>query len=486
MSLTFVSAFLDLREDRSKDKSIETCFKHFQRLASSGIKIHTFMSRYYFDQYRHFIPNIPNIHIDFIELEDLQTYKELSEIQYTLPSDRTGHHDTANFMILMNSKIEFVQKAMDANIFDTSHFAWIDFSICHVLKSWNSSSKFLQLMSATALQDKCLVFPGCWNNDAEIETVFSKIHWRFCGGFFLGDRTSLQNMHTLYRTHFANIVLSYGILAWETNLWRFLEVFHGWSPQWYYANHDDSIIRIPFRTFKVVASLTTIPSRIPHECRATLDSLIGQVDQIYLSIANTYKRFGDVTELPAFLEEEPYQSAVTVVRGEDYGPATKYLGALSVIPANSWIFVCDDDQEYSAGLLERMSRVVDSVAVYQNHYGNILQKTSGGIIHGYVGNMIHQSLLNNLPSFPLPPCAYFVDDQWMSIYCHKEGIQIHATNIEAYSDIFKVLDNHHEKWGSNSLSGLHNRDEKVKELCDWFNVRFCHDEGLPYLLINLA
>ncbi len=486
MSLTFVTAFLDLREDRSKDKSVQTCFNHFQRLASSGIKLHVFMSPQYYVEYIHSIPTTPNIHIDLIDLQDLITYKELANIQYELPHVRTSHHDTANFMILMNAKIEFVQKAIDANVFSTSHFAWIDFSICHVLTHWNSSCKFLQLMSATALQDTCLVFPGCWKNDADIQSVFSKIHWRFCGGFFLGDRSSLHTMYDLYRTHFATIVQTTGVLPWETNIWRVLEVYHNWNPQWFSANHDDSIIRIPFRTFKTVASLTTIPSRIPHECRATLDSLIGQVDQIYLSIANTYKRFGDVPTLPEFLQEEPYKSAVTVIRGEDYGPATKYLGALAVIPANSWIFICDDDQEYSANLLERMSRVVDSVAIYQNHYRSILTKTSGGLIHGYVGNLIHESLLRDLPSFPLPPCAYFVDDQWMSIYCYKQCIEIHATNIESYSEIFKVLDNHHEKWGSNSLSGLHNRDEKVKELCEFFKVRFCHEEGLPDLLTNVS
>lgn len=486
MSLTFVSAFLDLREDRSKDKSVETCFNHFQRLASSGIKLHVFISPQYYHYHKDSIPQTDNIYVELIELQNLTTYKELADIQYNLPSVRTGHHDTANFMILMNAKIEIVKRAIDANVFGTSHFAWIDFSICHVLKHWNSSCKFLQLMSATALQDTCLIFPGCWNKGAEIQTVFTNIHWRFCGGFFVGDRTSLVNFYNLYRTHFAETVRASGILVWETNMWHLLEVYHNLNPQWFSANHDDSILRIPFRTFKTAASLTTIPSRIEHECRATLDSLLGQVDQIYLSIANTYKRFGDVPTIPDFLQQEPYKSAVTVIRGEDYGPATKYLGALTVIPANSWIFVCDDDQEYSANLLERMSRVVDSVAVYQNHYRSILTKTSGGIIHGYVGNLIHESLLRDLPSFPLPPCAYFVDDQWMSIYLYKKAIQIHATNIEPYYEIFKVLDNHHEKWGSNSLSGLHNRDEKVKELCEFFKVRFCHDEGLPDLLTNVS
>ncbi len=458
------------------------CFKHFQRLASSGIKLHAFISEEYIQQYSHLIPKAPHIHIETIALTDLVTYKELQGLSYNLPPLRTSHHDTANFMTLMNAKIEFIKRAMDNNIFGTSHYAWIDFSICHVLKNWNSSCKYLQLLSSSALQDRCLIFPGCWLKGEAAGELFLKINWRFCGGFFVGDRTSIAELYNLYRTHFVEAVKTSGTLVWETNMWHYFELNCGLNIQWYLANHDDSIIHVPFRHYKTAASLTTIPSRVEHECRKTLDSLIGQVDTVYLSIADTYKRFGEYKELPAYFQEEPYKSAVKVVRGPDYGPATKYLGALAEIPDNSWIFFCDDDQEYAERLIERMVRSIDSIAVYQNHYSSILQKTSGGIIHGYVGNFIHKSLLMNLPTFPLPEAAYFVDDQWMSIYCHIQGIDIHATNIESYHDIFKVLDNNHEKWGSNSLSGLKNRDEKVREVCEFFKVRFCHEEDAPYIL----
>ena len=486
MSLTFVSAFIDIYEDRSNVKTIQTCIEHFRRLVSSGISIHVFLNESFYTTYKSILPHSPNIYFELINYTDLQTYKDLEGLTYNLPAIRAPHKDTDKFMIIMNAKIDFIYRAMNTNVFGTSHFAWIDFSIGHVLKNWNSSCKYLQLLSSSALQDKCLIFPGCWSKRSYESELFLKINWRFCGGFFIGDRISLMEMYTLYRQHFRNMVMFHGILPWETNVWHYLELNYDWAPHWFSSNHDDSIIRVPFYYFKTVASLTTIPSRVEHECRKTLDSLIGQVDKIYLSIADVYKHFGEYKELPAFLQEEPYKSAVQVVRGIDFGPATKYLGPLAEIPDNSWIFFCDDNHEYTYGLIERMTRVIDSVAIYQNHYSNILQKTSGGIIHGYAGNFIHKSLLHNLPSFPFPPCAYFVDDQWISIYCHKEGLQIHATNIEAYSDIFKVLDNHHEKWGGNSLSGLHNRDQKVKELCDWFNVRFCHEEGLPYLLTNAS
>jgi len=107
------------------------------------------------------------------------------------------------------------------------------------------------------------------------------------------------------------------------------------------------------------------------------------------------------------------------------------------------------------------------------YFHNILQKTSGGIIHGYVGNMFHASHLKKLKEFPLPDCARFVDDQWVSIFCFLHSIKISPTHAEDYKDIFKVLMNGLEKYDSkDSLSSLNNRDQKIKELEHFFNIYF--------------
>jgi hypothetical protein len=158
---------------------------------------------------------------------------------------------------------------------------------------------------------------------------------------------------------------------------------------------------------------------------------------------------------------------VTVSRTDDIGPATKYLGAIG---RHSWVFVCDDDQQYHPTLIERMKRSLTHMSVYQNRYETILEQTSGGCIHGYVGLLIPSPLLQNLTSFPLPPPAYFVDDQWISIYCLTEGISILSTGVNEYNDIYKVLDGWHELIGIDALSQLHTRDERVRELEAYFRV----------------
>ena len=468
MALTFVTAFLDLAEDRSKDKSVERCFILFQTLLTSGIKIHLFLSESFRGLYETHL-QAPNLTVEFIELTDLDTYKELEGIEFSLPENRTDYHDTKNFMILMNSKVEFIRRASEK--YDSTHFAWIDFSICHVFKDVPATLLYLKMLGSTDLKDSMLVFPGCWQKGEYIENAFACVVWRFCGGFFIGDRASLLDMNRVYRQHFAETVRLQQKLSWEVNIWAYMEMSCGWSPSWYFAGHDDTIVKVPGEYLKVVASLTTIPSRIDTTCRLAIDSLLPQVDRIYLSVAREYKRFPGEWSLPAYLSEEAY-AKVEVVWGEDLGPASKYLGAIDRISPSTWIFFCDDDQEYSSLIIRDLSREARQIAVYQNHYAFIRELTSGGLIHGYVGNFMHSSFLQNLRTFPLPEAARFVDDQWMSIYLFKQGIPVLPSGLDWYQHIFSVLQDNHEKWSVDSLAELGNRADKVAELARMFDVIF--------------
>ena len=464
MPLVFVTAFIDLHEDRSKDKSIDTCFAHFNKLVNTGISIHAFVSASYMDR----MPAAPNLTVCTIELEDLDTYKAVQGLTYTVSPTNAPHHDTANFMVLMNAKVEFLHRVQALS--DQSHYAWIDFSIFHVIKDEEAAAAYLQRLAASELPPKYVALPGCWSKGTAVSSIFRDTHWRFCGGFFVCDRDTLESFHSLYTDHFANIVTESKALVWEVNIWHYFEMTYGFEFGWYKADHNDSIIRAPI-PFRAVASLTTIPPRFAN-CRKTLDSLLQQVDRIYLSIPEEYSRFPGAVELPEYLAEEPYASKVSVVRSPDFGPATKYLGAIKDIPENRWIFFCDDDQEYSPDLLARMSEGITGPGAYQNHYRSIEKKTSGGQIHGYVGVLIHSSCLSTLDAFPLPTAARFVDDQWMSIYCFKNDVPVHPTKAEEYGDIFRVLQNGHELYGAESLAGLNNRGHMVKEIEGIFGVRF--------------
>jgi hypothetical protein len=472
-TVTLVTSFLDLNEDRSKDKSVEKCFIFFQKLANTNIPICLFVSEGYLDRAREICEKNKNIYLmPVVNLEDTWTYKTTSSIDnIQLPNNRTDYHDTYNFIILMNSKIEFVNEAIKLNPFQTNHFAWIDFSICHVIKSDNTLERFKTYCSSL-LKDKFIIFPACWPKEyvnQYTENLYNQVIWRFCGGFFIGDKDSLRDFNVCYQKYYKIFLEERKKLVWEVNFWAWLENKKYWNPESYMANHNDSILNIPSEYLKTYASLTTIPPR-QERCKKAIRSLLNQVDHIYLSVSKKYKRFGE-HPLPDFSNEPDFEGKVTVVESEDYGPATKYLGALTKIPESSWIFFCDDDQEYKENIIKNMKDSIHLLGAYQNRY-EIVKNGSGGIIHGYVGNIIHRESLNKLNAFNLPECSRFVDDQWMSIYCFLNDVNIFPTKCILYEDIFSVLFNGYEQIGEESLASLSNRDSKVKEIADYFKVIF--------------
>ena len=226
MSVTFVTAFLDLHDDCSSYRSPEKRIEFFNKLNATGIRLHVFVSPEHRDKI-----HVTNGVIETLELEDLDTYSISPE---GLPDNRMHRKDTRNFLILMNSKIEFVIRALQSGKHSTNHYAWIDFNIFHVLS--DSSSDQLKRLSTLVYPDRCMYFPGCWNPCVAWDIV----NWRFCGGFFLGDTISLYEMYMIHKRIYPTMPK----LTWEVNTWAYLESL-GWSCTWYPGDHNDSILNIP-------------------------------------------------------------------------------------------------------------------------------------------------------------------------------------------------------------------------------------------------
>jgi hypothetical protein len=230
---TFVTALIDIHEELTTDKSIDIYLSNFKKLVDTGIHIHLFISQAYAD----LVATEPNVHKTVIELEDLDTFRELQGVERNLPEFRYVPKDTERFMILMNSKSEFLRRSIKENVYSTQQFAWIDFGIFHIFKN---AVPLLHRVSQQIFR-KGVHIPGCWERQ---RPSFSKICWRFCGGFFVGDVDSVLEFDNIYRGRFRSLISETGVLAWEVNVWAQFED-EGWNPVWYRADHNDSILDVP-------------------------------------------------------------------------------------------------------------------------------------------------------------------------------------------------------------------------------------------------
>jgi hypothetical protein len=250
MTTTFVTAFLALKEARTDEAFIESCFQHFLKLASTRIYIHCFLSPEFYTTYAARLPVNDSIIYSLATLEETFAHKDLEGLQYTLPAIRSTEKDTDGYMKLMNAKIEFVQKAMDANLFQTPQFAWIDFRICHVLNiNWPSSLASLQAAANGNLNRQKVIFPGCWSKGTKANQLASTINWRFCGGFFIGSKEALETMAAFTREQYKKTVEKYGTLMWEVNIWHRFELDYGFEVDWYPGDHNERILQIPTEWF---------------------------------------------------------------------------------------------------------------------------------------------------------------------------------------------------------------------------------------------
>jgi hypothetical protein len=266
--ITFVTSFIQIYKDSLYlDRDTSYYFSKFIELVKSDIQLCVYID----DSLIEFFKNttFPNVKVmKVVNIKDTWVYSELHKQisndgdqneTISLPDVRNYDKDIPEYMMLMNSKIDYVKDAMEQNPFNSTHFAWIDFSISYVFKNLNSSLDLLKFYNTIKLNDKFLCMPGCTDKPPidDTEALINRVNWRFCGGFFIGDKESLEEFHTFYRLYFPQFLSKYKKIVWEVNFWAWLEAIEpNWNPIWFKADHNDSIIEMPAIYYSI--SLTEI------------------------------------------------------------------------------------------------------------------------------------------------------------------------------------------------------------------------------------
>ncbi len=243
--VTFVTAFFDLNESRPNEKSIKTYIDNFIFLANSNIPLCLYTDLTIankINSYDNSIFKLPYIKLYIVNKDTTISQLIHSYNNLELPRIRNINKDTYNYMILINSKIEYLYKATINNPFNTEHFAWIDFGIFHVINNYEIIKQKLYNIAITEYKIDSLIIPGCWEKGYDF---LNNINWRFCGGFLLGYYTEIVEFYKSYLIQLKIFLDTYGMLVWEVNFWAWLENNIPISIEWYLADHNDTIFNIP-------------------------------------------------------------------------------------------------------------------------------------------------------------------------------------------------------------------------------------------------
>ena len=181
---------------------------------------------------------------------------------------------------------------------------------------------------------------------------------------------------------------------------------------------------------KVYASLTTIPERAENTERV-IQGLLKQtypIEKIFLNIpTGIFKRTGKFILRSRVDKEREYEDKLVVTRGLDYGPATKLLGSLNLIPQDGYVYVVDDDTVHSKNhLKDLISEMNPDTDVVSNRVCEI-----NSYICGVTGYIIKRSILNDIFNYydKVPISCRTVDDVWISEYLRSKKCYFKKTNL---------------------------------------------------------
>jgi hypothetical protein len=242
---------------------------------------------------------------------------------------------------------------------------------------------------------------------------------------------------------------------------------------------DERNLRNPNKA-DVVVTLSTIPSRIAL-MEPTVKSLLRQTRApraIVINVPHMSRRENAAYVIPDFLKS---LKSVTIVRGDDLGPATKLLPTLAREAADQKILVVDDDRIYPSALVEELERAADAgpdaaycmsgwivpadktdkpTTIWSNFWlmpptqlrGRRLSQPVGmDVLMGYAGYIVRPRFfdLAALRNFAdAPKEAFYVDDLWISAHCNVPRFALPTRRFNYQS---KLRKRHYDR---TSLAGI--------------------------------
>jgi glycosyltransferase involved in cell wall biosynthesis len=254
--LTFVTSFYSIYGE-----PVDSYLENFLQFAKHGFKTILYLD----GSCQSWIPKLaayPNVRvIASVSFEDLETVKLYPKATTILPKTVNTKKDTYEYLILMNSKLEFIERALP--LIKTKHVAWLDFGIAKIFK--NADATFNKLRHVNVPTDKVLV-AGCYDftNPQQFMHI-DYIHWRFCGGVFFGTPATLLKFKNLADNKLRE--LSAGkILTWEINIWSLVERNNEPLFEWYKGDHNDTIMNFPLPKKVMVILMIKNESAIIKRC----------------------------------------------------------------------------------------------------------------------------------------------------------------------------------------------------------------------------
>lgn len=224
--MTLVTSLI-LQRNGSMTHSLKKYLDNFKHISNLNLNIIFFLDKS-IEIPEWISSNVKVIPINIEELETFELIKNAELVTQGQGASFNPSKNTLDYMIIQNSKPELLYKSFSLTKDDL--LFWLDSGVTHIMK--NPEETLKKLYSIPNL-DKGLIIPGCWPINDNLEDI----NWRFCGGFFKGEREILEYFYKQSKIAIKNILPK---ATWEVNVWAWMEKNMRFPFKWYQADHNDT------------------------------------------------------------------------------------------------------------------------------------------------------------------------------------------------------------------------------------------------------
>lgn len=245
--VTLVSAFLS-NVNKRNDRNVDDYIQWAEHLLNCNVPKVIFVEQWVYDSFyrdKDTLGFFPQTYFVPIEKDSLFLNSARNQIT-NFRVHGNPSKDTLDYMLLVCNKTEWVNQAIDLNIFDTEQFVWVDFGLYYVVNDPELFDRSLHdLTDKMKFYDNVRI-GSIWNlhefpKDKGIKAL-RNVAWYFAGGVFGGHKDALVLFNQLMKEKCLDIIKNAHTISWEVNVWFmiYLENEYLFSP--YCCNHNSSLL----------------------------------------------------------------------------------------------------------------------------------------------------------------------------------------------------------------------------------------------------
>ena len=211
---TIITMFYDIRKKENHNNNFKNT-NYYYELASNFILLLPYPIIFFIDPNNIELENLilntrkDKLNITYIykfKLEETYYYNFLDQINENMKfyniENLNIQKDSSLYLILTNNKFFFIEKAIELNIFNSSHFAFIDFGINHIARDLDEIHNWFNIIP-DKIKQLCI---NPYIEDDEPKDYFNFIYHNNAAGLFTGSKENLLKYSELFKNKWLEII----------------------------------------------------------------------------------------------------------------------------------------------------------------------------------------------------------------------------------------------------------------------------------------